>query len=65
MRASVTEDSIRKWFSDTKGYLSANKDCAFDDIMADPIRVLNADETSFSFVQVWEGAWRERVGEYI
>ena len=49
MRAAVTEDSIRKWFTNTKEYLSMNEGCAFDDIMADhPRRVLNADETSFS-----------------
>ena len=47
MRATVTEDSIRKWFSNTND-LSTNKGCAFDDIMADPRRVLNADGTSIS-----------------
>ena len=47
MRAAVTEDSIRKWFTNTREYLSTNEGCAFDDIMADPRRVLDDDETSF------------------
>ena len=48
MRAAVTEESIRKWFTNTNEYLATNEGCAFDSIMADPRRVLNADETSFS-----------------
>ena len=45
MRAAVTEDSIRKWFTNTKEYLSTNEGCAFDDIMAEPRRVLNDDDS--------------------
>ena len=48
MSAAVTGDSIRKWFTNTREYLSTKEGCAFDDIMADPRRVLKADETSFS-----------------
>ena len=48
VRATVTEESIRKWFEKTKDYLSNNEGSAFADIMADPRRVLNTDETSFS-----------------
>ena len=48
MGAAVTEDSIPKWFTNTMEYLSMKEGCAFDNIMADPRRVLNDDETSFS-----------------
>ena len=46
-----------------EGDLSTKEGCTFDDIMADPRRVLNDDETSFSLSHVWEGAWSERVEE--
>ena len=36
MRAAITEDSIRKWFSNTKEY----ERCAFDKIMGDQRQVL-------------------------
>ena len=48
VRATVTEESIRKWFEKMKDYLSNNEGSAFADIMAEPRRVLNTDETSFS-----------------
>lgn len=44
-RAIVTEESVRKWFSDLKNYLQ-EIDAA--DILEDPSRIFNGDETSFS-----------------
>ena len=48
IRAVVTEASIRKWFDTAQSYLSNQEGCAFDEIMADPRRVINTDETNFS-----------------
>lgn len=44
-RAVITEEGIRLWFADLKNYLNKNN-C--DDILEDPDRVLNGDETGFS-----------------
>lgn len=44
-RSIVTKEYILKWFSDLKDYLQENN-CS--DILLDPTRILNGDETSFS-----------------
>lgn len=44
-RAVVTEEYIRKWFSDLKKYLT---EINAIDLLEDPRRILNGDETSFS-----------------
>ncbi|XP_030748956.1 uncharacterized protein LOC115877032 [Sitophilus oryzae] len=44
-RAVITEEGIRLWFADLKNYLVKNN-C--DDILEDPDRILNGDETGFS-----------------
>ncbi|XP_046674889.1 uncharacterized protein LOC124363674 [Homalodisca vitripennis] len=41
-RASVTEPQIREWFSELKNYL---KDVNAEDILNDPTRIFNLDET--------------------
>lgn len=44
-RAVVTEEYIRKWFNDLHEYL---KSIGHEDILQDPRRIYNGDETSFS-----------------
>lgn len=44
-RSAITEEYIRKWFLDLKNYLNENN---ISDILNDPSRILNGDETSFS-----------------
>lgn len=44
-RAIVTEETIRKWFSDLKTFLEEQN---ATDILEDPSRIFNGDETSFS-----------------
>ncbi|GBP21797.1 Tigger transposable element-derived protein 6 [Eumeta japonica] len=43
-RAIVSEQQIRKWFQELKTYL---KSINCEDILQDPTRILNGDETSF------------------
>ena len=43
-RAFVTEMNIRSWFDDLKNYL---KEVNAEDILAEPQRIINADETNF------------------
>ncbi|XP_020295118.1 uncharacterized protein LOC109860446 [Pseudomyrmex gracilis] len=43
-RAIVTEESIRNWFKDLQQYL---KDISAEDILKDPTRIFNGDETAF------------------
>ena len=49
VRTIMTEKTIRKWFEVAKDYLSNNGGSAFADTMADPMCVLNIDETIFLF----------------
>lgn len=44
-RALVTERTIRNWFDNLESYL---KEINAEDIMKDPSRILNGDETGFS-----------------
>ncbi|KAG5883640.1 hypothetical protein JTB14_025143 [Gonioctena quinquepunctata] len=44
-RAIITEQYIRTWFRDLKEYLETNK---INDIMINPARVFNGDESGFS-----------------
>lgn len=44
-RAIVTEQSIRKWFSDLKAFFVEQN---ATDLLEEPSRILNGDETSFS-----------------
>lgn len=44
-RAIVTEESIRLWFRDLESYLESQN---ASDVLLDPKRVFNCDETSFS-----------------
>ncbi|XP_026686583.1 uncharacterized protein LOC113471547 [Diaphorina citri] len=44
-RAIITEEAIKKWFSDLKEYLVEENAL---DILDDPQRIMNGDETSFS-----------------
>ncbi|KAJ8965728.1 hypothetical protein NQ314_003934 [Rhamnusium bicolor] len=46
-RALVTEESIRKWFKDLQSYLQDNN---FAEVMEDPRRVFNGDESGFSLL---------------
>ena len=48
VRACVTEGAIRGWFQKARSYLSSHEGSAFEQIMADPRRIFNTDETSFS-----------------
>ena len=43
--ACVSEKDIKKWFSDIHQYLVDEK---LDDILQDPTRLFNGDETGFS-----------------
>lgn len=43
-RANVTESSIRRWFDEIKAYLSDND---YLDVMENPRRVSNSDESVF------------------
>ena len=40
----MTEMNIRSWFDDLKNYL---KEVDAEDILAEPQRIINADETNF------------------
>ena len=42
-RAAVTEDSIRSWFAKLKVFVKNN---GLDDVITDPRRVINGDETA-------------------
>lgn len=44
-RAVITEESIRKWFSGLESYM---KSVNASDVLLDPKRIFNCDETSFS-----------------
>lgn len=44
-RAVVTKNSIKKWFHDLESFLIEN---GHNDILLDPDRIMNGDETSFS-----------------
>ena len=48
VRACVTEGATRGRFEKARNYLSSHEGSAFEQIMADPRRILNTDETSFS-----------------
>ncbi|KAJ8932035.1 hypothetical protein NQ314_015008 [Rhamnusium bicolor] len=43
-RANVSEENIRLWFKEVETYLQDNKHF---DIVSDPSRVFNTDETAF------------------
>ncbi|KAJ8946287.1 hypothetical protein NQ314_008912 [Rhamnusium bicolor] len=43
-RANVSEENIRLWFKEVETYLKDNK---YLDIVSDPSRVFNTDETAF------------------
>lgn len=43
-RSSVTETQIRNWFDEVESYLEKNE---YSDILNDPTRVFNMDETAF------------------
>ena len=43
-RASVTKPQLKRWFEEVHSYLKENK---FDDILKEPNRVFNMDETAF------------------
>lgn len=44
-RAIVTEQTIRKWFSELKSFLEDNH---YEDVLLDPTRIFNGDEAGFS-----------------
>lgn len=44
-RALVTEELIRSWFEDLKKFLKENN---FEDVLEDPARVFNGDESGFA-----------------
>nr|CAH7712633.1 unnamed protein product [Callosobruchus chinensis] len=44
-RAAVTEESIRKWFSELQLFLMSNN---LMEVMEDPTRIFNGDESGFS-----------------
>ena len=48
VRACVTEGATRGRFEKARNYLSSHEGSAFEEIMADPRRIFNTDETSFS-----------------
>ena len=48
VRACVTEGATRTWFQKARDSLFSHEGSAFQQIMADPRRIFNTDETSFS-----------------
>ncbi|KAJ4449350.1 hypothetical protein ANN_00748 [Periplaneta americana] len=44
-RACVTEKQIRSWFAEVKSFFLEN---SFHDVLLDPIRIFNADESAFN-----------------